>query len=109
MISAFIVNYHSAHLTIRAARSIIRDYGDIEIIIVDNSCSFTERRALEELQKKLIGINVIRSAEVVANAYEKDLLPWKGKQVLEAALYAVKYSGCSITREEIEEYQKILG
>lgn len=50
MISAFIVNYHSAHLTIRAARSIIRDYGNIEIIIVDNSCSLAERRVLEELQ-----------------------------------------------------------
>jgi len=32
-------------------------------------------KALEELQEKLININVIRSSEVVANAYEKGLLP----------------------------------
>jgi len=64
---------------------------------------------LEELQKKLKGIQVIRSAELIANAYEKGILPWKGTKSLEAALYAVKFAGCSITKEEIKEYVKMLG
>ena len=64
---------------------------------------------LEELKKKLKGIQVIRSAEIIANAYEKGILPWKEPKALEAALYAVKYAGCSITREEIKEYVKMLG
>ncbi len=64
---------------------------------------------LEQLRKKLKGIKVIRSAEIVANAYEKGILPWKNPKALEAALYAVKYAGCSITKEEIKEYVKMLG
>ena len=64
---------------------------------------------LEQLRKKLKGIKVIRSAELIANAYEKGILPWKNPKALEAALYAVKYAGCSITKEEIKEYVKMLG
>ncbi len=64
---------------------------------------------LRELQKKFKGIKVIRSSELIANAYEKNLLPWKDAKSLEAALYAVKFAGCSITKEEIKEYVRMLG
>ena len=64
-----------------------------------------------ELSKKVIGkMNVIRSSEVLAFAYENGLLNLEeNKKTLEAALYALKFSGCSITEEEIQEYIKLLG
>ena len=60
--------------------------------------------------KELAGINVIRSAEVFAYAYEKGLVAYHGaKGALEAGLYALKFSGCSITEEEIKDYIELLG
>ena len=64
---------------------------------------------LDELQKELKGINVIRSSELLAYAYEKGMLEGlDSKRVLEAGLYALKFSGCSITRDEIKEYTHLL-
>jgi predicted nucleic acid-binding protein len=55
-------------------------------------------------------IPIIRSAEIVAIAYERGLLTRmhdvEDKSVLDAALAALKFSGCAISWEEIEEYQK---
>jgi len=63
----------------------------------------------KEIKKELKDINVLRSAEIVAFAYEKGLMKeCMLKPCLEAALYAVKFSGCSITKEEISEYIKML-
>jgi len=45
----------------------------------------------------------IRSAELVYIAYKRGLVNLKNGKVLEALLYAVKYKGCSISKEEIEE------
>ena len=64
----------------------------------------------KQLAKELAGINIIRSAEVFAYAYEKKLLPqYEMKEALEGGLYALKFSGCSITDEEIREYLELLG
>lgn len=52
-------------------------------------------------------INIVRSAELVARAFEKGIMKenFKNyKKALEGALYAMKYGGCSITHSEIEEY-----
>jgi len=63
-----------------------------------------------ELAKELVGINVLRSAEVFANAYERRLFPqYDTRDALEAGLYALKFSGCSITDEEIKDYLEMLG
>jgi predicted nucleic acid-binding protein len=55
-------------------------------------------------------VPIIRSAEIVAVAYERGLLTRmhdvEDKSVLDAALSALKFSGCAITWEEIQEYQK---
>jgi|SRR3989344_1023684 len=54
------------------------------------------------------GYTIIRSAELAYIAYKKDLIEIKdGVQILDALLYSVKFSGCSISREEIEEMKKI--
>lgn len=53
------------------------------------------------------GFKVIRSAELVYVAYKKELVRWKGGNLLDALLYAVKFKGCSISDEEIAEIEKI--
>lgn len=63
-----------------------------------------------ELLKEFKGVNVIRSAEVFAYAYEKRLFPqYDAKDALEGGLYALKFSGCSMTDEEIKDYIELLG
>ena len=49
----------------------------------------------------------VRSTELVYVAYKKGLLDLQGKKALEAALYATKFKGSSITFEEIEELKKL--
>lgn len=67
------------------------------------------KEAKEELEEDLRDINVIRSSEILAYAYEKGLLGEKRPELLEGGLWALKFSGCSITKEEIYEYMKLLG
>ena len=57
--------------------------------------------------KHFKGLKVIRSTEIIYTAYKKDLTILKGKQALDALLYALKSKGCAISYEEIEEIKKI--
>ena len=67
-------------------------------------------KAKRELMKEFRGVNVMRSAEVFAYAYEKRLFPqYDVKEALEGGLYALKFSGCSMTDEEIKDYIELLG
>lgn len=63
--------------------------------------------SLNKLREIFSGIRIIRSAELVALCYEKGLfegiLP-NNRESLEAALYAVKFSGCAVSDKEITEY-----
>ncbi len=49
----------------------------------------------------------IRSCELIYIAYKKKLIELKGKEVLDALLYAVKYKGCSVSKREIEEIKRM--
>lgn len=57
-------------------------------------------------------ISVIRSSEIAAIAYEKGILGEyigsSGNDALKATLYALKFSGCAISWQEIDEYLKII-
>lgn len=53
------------------------------------------------------GFQFIRSAELVYVAYKKGIINLNDERTLDALLYAVKFSGCSITDIEIEEIKKI--
>ncbi|MBU2052681.1 MAG: hypothetical protein KJ721_00370 [Nanoarchaeota archaeon] len=54
------------------------------------------------------GFKIIRSAELVYVAYKKGVVRLKdGDKVLDALLWAVKFKGCSISNEEIDEIQRI--
>jgi predicted nucleic acid-binding protein len=77
-----------------------RNRGDVRI----------DEVSLKKLQDILPDIPVIRSAEIVAIGYEKGLLTGmhgvEDKSVLEAALDALKFAGCAISWEEIDDYLK---
>jgi len=60
--------------------------------------------------KKATDVNckIIRSSELAYIAYKKGLIEIKdGKQLLDALLYAVKFKGCAISTEEIDEIKTI--
>jgi predicted nucleic acid-binding protein len=52
-------------------------------------------------------IKFIRSSELVYLAYKKGLVELKNESVLDALLYAVKYKGCAISRQEIDEVKRL--
>ncbi|MFH0714603.1 MAG: hypothetical protein V1847_02410 [Candidatus Diapherotrites archaeon] len=63
----------------------------------------------EKMKELVSGINVIRSSEFIAwgfrqKMFEPDIA--NSLQGLEAALYAVKYSGCSVSEQEIRNFLK---
>lgn len=76
---------------------------------------------LELLQKKLHakitadrknfkyfqGFRFIRSSELMYIAYKRGIIKLKNHDVLDALLYAVKFKGCSISDEEINEIKKL--
>jgi len=53
------------------------------------------------------GFRIIRSAELGFLAYKKGLVKIQDKKVLDALLYALKFKGCSISTEEIEELKRL--
>lgn len=55
----------------------------------------------------LRSIKIIRSSELAYIAYKKGLVELKNSGVLDALLYATKFNGCSISRNEIEEIKRI--
>src|SRR3989338_756671 len=69
-------------------------------------------RGLESLRKLVPKIPIIRSTEIAAIAYEKGIIAnnigMTGTHVLEAVLCALKFSGCAISWDEINEYKKII-
>ncbi|MBP7708193.1 hypothetical protein KA107_00790 [Candidatus Pacearchaeota archaeon] len=59
--------------------------------------------------KEFSKFSFIRSSELLFLAYELDLLDYKkDKTVLDALLYAVKFSGTSISSKEIEEMKSLI-
>ena len=50
---------------------------------------------------------IIRSTELAYIAYKKGLFELKDPRALDATLYALKFHGCSISEEEIEELKKL--
>lgn len=53
------------------------------------------------------GFKIIRSAELMYLAYKKNLIKWKSEKVLDALLYALKFKGCAISTDEIEEIKRL--
>lgn len=58
--------------------------------------------------KEFKGFKIIRSAELIYIAYKNRIISMKDRgRLLDALLYALKYKGCAISHEEIEEIKRI--
>lgn len=70
-----------------------------------------DKKSLSEFTSFTKGMTAIRSSELVMIAYENGFFDHFGDlklQALEAALYKVKFSGCSLRFDEIEQYMKMV-
>lgn len=52
-------------------------------------------------------VKFIRSSELVYIAWKKGLVSLKGEKALDALLYATKFKGSAISREEIEDIERL--
>jgi hypothetical protein len=66
----------------------------------------TQLTSKKENYKFFKGFKFIRSAELVYVMYKKGIIDVKDGE-LDALLYAMKYKGCAISRDEIEEIKKM--
>ncbi len=90
----------------RTTRMLIENPGQLEKILEARRRKNVrvEERQAKDFGKMFEGIAIVRSIELVALAYEFGLLEQelpKGQQSLEAALFALKYSGCAVSAREI--------
>lgn len=99
----------------RTTRMLMEDAEGLRGILEDqnNSRVDMDTRRLESFRRAVDGIDIIRSSEIAAVAYEKGILSrnlgFEGKDALMASLYALKFSGCAISWQEIEDYARVLG
>ena len=89
----------------------------LEFLFLPVEKSFIEKKHMESVsmdssmlngfKKKISHIEIMRSTELMALAFEKGLFEEElgsGKQALEASLFALKYNGCAVSVEEILKY-----
>ena len=57
--------------------------------------------------KSFKGFKIIRSTELIYVAYKKKVVGISDLKLLDALLWAMKFKGCAISNEEIEEIKKI--
>jgi hypothetical protein len=70
-----------------------------------------DKKALSEFASFTKGMNAIRSSELVMIAFENgyfDHFKELKNEALAAALYKVRFSGCSLRFDEIKEYMKMI-
>lgn len=67
----------------------------------------TKISSKKENYKYFYGFQFIRSSELVYVAYKKGIFKIKDKLLLDALLYAVRFKGCSISNDEINEIKKL--
>ena len=70
-----------------------------------------DKRSLGDFSSFTKGMSAIRSCELVMVAYENGFFDHFGAlkiEALEAALYKLRFSGCSIRFDEIEEYMRMV-
>lgn len=53
------------------------------------------------------GIKIIRSVELIYVAYKKGLVKYGDGKLLDAILWAMKFKGCSVSPEEINEIKRL--
>ncbi len=63
------------------------------------------KKSFEAFRDYTRDMQVIRSSELLTVAFEKGFI---SKEMFEAGLYALKYNGCSISFDEIEEIKRLV-
>jgi len=60
----------------------------------------------EKFKEEIGNVSVIRSVDLLSYAYESKIIPsyMLKKEYLKSALYALKFNGCAVSFEEIDEY-----
>jgi len=100
----------------RTTRLLIENPKKLEEILSNklHTRIFRDDNNLKEIQKFVAKIKVIRSAELVAVAYEHGILdkflsemPSAQRTLLDSVLWGVKLSGCAVSKDEIDEIIKI--
>lgn len=99
-------NGHQTLLVIdeRTARLLCEDPKRIEKLMLHKL--HTEVSMEEDCVSKFLGLNCIRSSELVYVAYKKNLINLKDSRTLEALVYATKFKGAAISWEEINQLKK---
>ncbi len=91
----------------RTGRKLTEDWKDVRRRLRERYGPVkVNRTALDEYLSLTGDLRFVRSSEIIALAYEKGLFDSypDPRKFLEAALYAVKYHGCAVGSEEIDEY-----
>jgi predicted nucleic acid-binding protein len=97
----------------RTTRMLIEDPETLRTVLSDQLGRHVDmdHQKLAAFSDILPDISILRSSEVAAVAYEKGILCRNlgnpGKEALMATLYALKFSGCAISWQEINEYMSI--
>jgi len=72
----------------------------------------TDKAMLKKIKQEISKIEVLRSAEIVAYAYTKNIFDYfKGsdkKTLVSGLIWALRLAGCSISNDEIDDYVKLL-
>lgn len=94
----------------RTTRMLIEDADGLRVVLSNQLGRRVDidHQRLEAFRSVVPDVSIIRSSEIAAVAYEKGILGRSlgnnGKEALMAMLYALKFSGCAISWQEIEEY-----
>lgn len=91
----------------RTTRMLFEQPLDLKLLIErrQNIHLSVSREALERFRKLLPPALLVRSAELLGWAFEEGLLgPFNSKQGLWAALFSVKFGGCALSTDEIEQF-----
>lgn len=63
-------------------------------------------RTNQENYSHFSNFKFIRSCELIYVAYKKKVVRWQNRDILDALLYGLKFKGCAISDEEINEIKK---
>lgn len=93
----------------RTTRSLIENPSRLREVLerrLDTTFEVDEQ-ALLDFRQLFLGLKIFRSVDIIAAAFEQDLFDHElahGKVEIEAALYAIKFAGCSVSEREIGDY-----
>ncbi len=95
----------------RTIRLLIEDPDDLKYLLERRTGAHIrhDREKTDRIQEIAGDVLMLRSADIVAYAYEDGYLGRHDKTYIEAALYSLRFAGCAISEQEIADYLSTLG